>query len=105
ETEQVVEKSQQLLGEKDWEYPALASFAEDNQAFAKKLSHYAQLSTQLKTRKTRNENRLALITQSHAALQQRLELKGEDIALGTEIRRQFKEIMTKPDVSQTEREL
>lgn len=105
ETEQVVEKTQQLLGEKDWEHPALASFAEDNQAFAKKLSHYAQLSTQLKTRKMRNENRLALITQSHAALQQRLELKGEDIALGTEIRRQFKEIMTKPDVSQTEREL
>ncbi|MGG7055776.1 mechanosensitive ion channel domain-containing protein [Nitrosomonas sp. ANs5] len=105
ETEQVVEKSQQLLGEKDWEYPALASFAEDNQTFARKLSHYAQLSTQLKTRKTRNENRLALITQSHAALQQRLELKGEDIALGTEIRRQFKEIMTKPDLTQTEREL
>jgi miniconductance mechanosensitive channel len=105
ETEQVVEKSRQLLGEQDWEHPALARLARDNQILAKKLSNYAKRSTQLISRKARNENRLSLITQSYAALQQRLELKGEDAGLGTEIRRQFKEIMIKPDVSQTERGL
>ncbi len=105
ETEQVVEKSQQLLIEKTWQYPALEKFAQDNQSIAKKLSSYADLSTQLVNRKITSEKRLALITQSYAALQQRLELKGEDTALGTEVRKQFKEIMIEPAIAQTEKDL
>ncbi len=107
ETEEVVEKSQQLLGEKEWQYSSLEKFARDNQSLAKKLSSYAEQSTQLINRKADNERRLVLISQSYAALQQRLELKGEgeDVALGTEVRKQFKEIMVEPAVSQTERDL
>lgn len=105
ETEQVVEKSQQLLVEKAWQYPGLEKYAQDNQSLAKKLSNYAELSTRLINQKTGSEKRLALITQSYAALQQRLELKGEDTALGTEVRKQFKEIMVEPAIAQTEKDL
>ncbi len=105
ETEQVVEKSQQLLVEKVWQYPGLEKFARDNQSLVKKLGGYAELSTQLIDRKTRSEKRLALITQSYTALQQRLELKGEDTALGTAVRKQFKEIMVEPAIAQTEKDL
>lgn len=105
ETEQVVEKSQQLLVEKKWQHLGLEKLAQDNQALARKLSSYAELSSQLANRKVNSEKRLSLITQSYTALQQRLELTGEDIALGTEVRKQFKEIMIEPDVAQTEREL
>lgn len=105
ETEQVVEKSQQLLVEKEWQYLGLQKLAQDNQSLAKKLSSYADLSTQLVNRKVNSEKQLSLITQSYVALQQRLELKGEDTALGTEVRKQFKEIMVEPAVAQTEREL
>ncbi|MXS85210.1 mechanosensitive ion channel protein MscS [Nitrosomonas sp. HPC101] len=105
ETEQVVEKSQQLLVEKEWQYLGLKKLAQDNQSLAKKLSSYAELSSQLVNQKTNDEKRLALVTQSYTALQQRLELKGEDTALGTEVRKQFKEIMIEPAVAQTERAL
>ncbi len=105
ETEQVVEKSKQLLVEKEWQNQGLQKLAQGNQTLAKKLSSYADLSTQLVNRKVNSEKRLSLITQSYAALQQRLELKGEDTALGTEVRKQFKEIMVEPAVTQTEKEL
>ncbi|WP_350282466.1 mechanosensitive ion channel domain-containing protein [Nitrosomonas sp.] len=105
ETEQVVEKSHQLLAEKAWQYPGLEKYALDNQSLAKKLSSYAEFSTRLINQKTGSEKRLALITQSYAALQQRLELKVEDTALGTEVRKQFKEIMVEPAIEQTEKDL
>ncbi len=105
ETEQVVEKSQQLLIEKKWQHPVLEKFALDNQSLAKKLRNHADLSTQLINRKAESEKHLALITQSYAALQQRLELKEEDSALGTEVRKQFKKIMIEPAVAQTEADL
>lgn len=105
ETEQVVEKSQQLLVEKTWQYPGLEKYALDNQSLAKKLSSYAELSTRLINQKTGSEKRLTLITRSYAALQQRLELKVEDTALGTEVRKQFKEIMVEPAITQTEKDL
>lgn len=105
EAEQTVEKSQQLLFEKDWQYPALEKFAQDNRALAKKLSHYTELSAQLANRKTGSEKHLALISQSYTALQQRLELKSEDAALGTEVRKQFKKMTTEPDTDLTEKEL
>jgi potassium efflux system protein len=105
ETEHVVEKSQQLLIEKEWQYPGLQKLAQDNQTLAKKLSSYAELATQLTNQKTNNEKHLSLVTQSYTALQQRLEFKGEDAALGMEVRKQFKEIMIEPDVAQTEKTL
>lgn len=105
ETEQVVEQSEQLFDEKIQQYPALKQLAADNKLLAQKLNDYAKRAKQLTSRRTRDENRLALITQSHTALQQRLELKGEDTDLGTQIRKQFKKIMIKPDTAKTEREL
>ncbi len=105
ETMQVVEQSEQLFDEKIQQYPTLKQLAADNQLLAQKLNNYVKRAKQLTSRKTRDENRLALITQSHTALQQRLELKGEDTDLGTQIRKQFKKIMIKPATAQTEREL
>lgn len=105
EAEQVVEKSQQLLADKRWRYPSLKKLVQDNQALAQKLSSYTEATTQLANQKINSEKHLALITQSYTALQQRLELKGEDTALGMEVRKQFKEIMIEPEVAQTEKTL
>jgi len=105
ETKQVIEQSEQLSDEKNQQYPELKQLAADNKLLAQKLNDYAKRTKELTNRRTRDENRFALITQSHIALQQRLELEGEDTDLGTQIRNQFKKIMTKPDISRTKREL
>lgn len=102
ETVELVEKSGQLLGESNWQHPALLLTVENNQALATKLSDYAERATMLTVQKTRSESRLNLITKSHETLQQRLLFQGEDDALGTEIRKQFKQILSKPDVTQTQ---
>lgn len=105
ETRQVIEQSEQLSDEKIQQYPELKQLAADNKLLAEKLNDYAKRTKQLANRKTRDENRFALITQSHIALQQRLELEGEDTDLGTQIRKQFKKIMIKPDIPRTKRAL
>ncbi|MDT8363019.1 MAG: mechanosensitive ion channel [Nitrosomonas sp.] len=105
ETRQVVEQSEQLSDEETRQHPELKQLALDNKLLAKKLSDYARRAKQLTSRKARDEDRLALVTQSHSALQQRLELKGEGADLGTQIKKQFKKIMATPNIAQTEREL
>ncbi len=105
DTRQVIEQSEQLSDENIQQSPELKQLAVDNKLLAQKLNDYAKRTKQLTNRKTRDENRFSLITQSHIALQQRLELEGEDTDLGLQIRKQFKKIMIKPNAARTKREL
>lgn len=105
ETEEVVEKTGQLLGESKWQHPALLVMVKNNEELAVKLSDYAERATLLMAQKTRHENRLNLITKNYSTLQQRLEFQEEDDALGTEIRKQFKQILSKPNIRLTQRSL
>ncbi|SCZ84330.1 MscS Mechanosensitive ion channel [Nitrosomonas mobilis] len=105
ETRQVIEQSEQFSDEKIQHHPELKQLAADNKSLAQKLNDYAKRTKELTNQRAHDENRFALIAQSHIALQQRLELGGEDTDLGTHIRKQFKKIMIKPDTSRTEREL
>lgn len=105
ETEEVVEKTEQLLGESKWQHPALLVMVKNNEELAVKLSDYAERATLLMAQKTQYENRLNLITKNYATLQQRLEFQEEDDALGTEIRKQFKQILSKPNIRLTQKSL
>ncbi|MCO6427040.1 mechanosensitive ion channel domain-containing protein [Nitrosomonas communis] len=103
ETEELVEKSGQLLDESKWRHPALLMMVQNNEQLATRLSDYADHTAKLIVQKTQLENRLSLITKNYATLQQRLEFHAEDDALGTEIRKQFKQILSKPDIAQTQK--
>ncbi|SFI49484.1 mechanosensitive ion channel domain-containing protein [Nitrosomonas sp. Nm34] len=104
ETKKVVEKSEQLLGESKWN-PALLKIIKHNEELAAKLSNYAAHATKLMMQKNHNENRLNFITKNYAALQQRLEFQEEDEELGTEIRKQLKELLSKPNIRPTQKSL
>ncbi|MDV6344102.1 mechanosensitive ion channel domain-containing protein [Nitrosomonas sp. Is37] len=102
ETKKIVERSEQLLGESKW-HPALFKMVKNNEELAAKLSDYAARATKLVVQTTRQENRLNLITKNYATLQQRLEFQEEDEELGTEIRKQLKQILSKPNIRQTQK--
>jgi potassium efflux system protein len=103
ETEELVEKSGLLLEEGKWQHPALLMMIKDNEGLAAKLSDYAARATKLMVQKTRHENQLSLITKNYVTLQQRLEFEEEDDALGTEIRKQFKQMLSRPNIRQTQK--
>ncbi|CAE6486417.1 Potassium efflux system protein [Nitrosomonas nitrosa] len=98
ETEKVVEKTGQLLGDGKWQHPALLMMVKNNEDLAAKLSDYAERAANLMVQKAQYENRLNLITRNYATMQQRLEFQEEDDAVGTEIRKQFKQILSKPNI-------
>lgn len=105
ETEIAIEKSGLVLEESEWKHPILLIIVKQNEILATELSHYVERSSKLIVQKARSENRLNLIINNYAALQQRLALYEDDEALGSEIRRQFKYVLTKPNTQLTQKNL
>ena len=105
ETEIAVEKSGQILEEGEWKHPILLIIVKQNEILATELSHYVERSSKLIVQKTRSENRLNLIINNYTALLQRLALHKDDEALGSEIRKQFKYVLTKPNIQLTQKNL
>ncbi|MBK7364702.1 MAG: mechanosensitive ion channel [Nitrosomonas sp.] len=105
ETEIAVEKSGLVLEESEWKHPILLVIVKQNEILATALNDYIERSSKLIVQKARNENRLNLIINNYVALQQRLTLYDDDEALGSEIRKQFKYVLTKPNTKLTQKKL
>lgn len=105
ETEISVEKSGLVLEGSEWKHPILLIIVRQNEILAAELSRYVERSSKLITQKARSENRLNLIINNYATLQQRLLLYKDDEALGSEIRKQFKYVLTKPNIKLTQKRL
>ena len=105
ESEMAIEKSGQVLQEDEWKHPLLLIILKQNEILATELSRYVERSSNLIVQKTRSENRLNLIINNYATLQQRLTLREDNEALGTEIRKQFKYVLTKPNTQLTQKKL
>ena len=102
ESEQAIEKSRQLTTAGEWGHPALLALAKSNEELALKLNKYAELTNKITSQRTRAESQLNLVSRSYSTLQQRLELQGRDDYLGTEIRKQLKQLPAKVDLKTTQ---
>ncbi|PKM11039.1 MAG: mechanosensitive ion channel protein MscS [Gammaproteobacteria bacterium HGW-Gammaproteobacteria-3] len=102
ESEQVIEKSRQLSLSGEWGHPALLALAKNNEQLAVKLNNYAELINKVTTQRTRAESQLGLVARSYTTLQQRLALQGYDDYLGTEIRKQLKQLPGTVDLTKTQ---
>lgn len=102
ESEQAIEKSRQLTTAGEWGHPALLALAKNNEELAIKLHKYAELINKISAQRSKADSQLNLINRSYSTLQQRLELQGRDEYLGTEIRRQLKQLPSKIDLKTTQ---
>ena len=102
ESEQAIKKLRQLTTTSEWGHPALLALAKNNEELAVKLNNYSELINKVTNQRIRADNQLNLVSRSYSTLLQRLEMQGRDDYLGTEIRKQLRQLPAKVDLKATQ---
>ncbi|MGR9114786.1 MAG: mechanosensitive ion channel domain-containing protein [Gammaproteobacteria bacterium] len=102
ESEQAIEKSRRLTTTGEWGHPALLALAKSNEELAIRLNKYTEQINGISAQRARADSQLNLVTRSYSTLQQRLELQGRDEYLGTEIRKQLRQLPAKVNIKETQ---
>ncbi len=101
-SERALEKSLQMTNEGLPNHPGLMQLAEDNQALVKEVEQHSGRIEEVKSQRGFLLAITERLDKNKNALQKRLELQGRDDFLGTEIRRQLKNLPERVNTQATE---